>query len=225
MELIWSWLGWWSSQVRQFRQYIASVRIVTYVSRHMLILLKLLRLLLFTTSIWDCNFCLHALESICAKIVSPRSLHQPKPKICNNGGAYLHQVTTKSLFHLNQSYLCHENNCCGFALIIMPKDGKKTLTHGKSKKKSPESLGGKGSRESKRARKFEPSMPTTVSLLLTLTPTLNLSATLSQLITSNGMFCSTVWTLQFDNQSTAPMFEVKMSTKTKKPAYSVNFKS
>jgi hypothetical protein len=53
-------------------------------------------------------FCLHALESICAKIVSPRSLHQPKPKIRDDGRAYLHQVTTKSLFHLNQSYLCRE---------------------------------------------------------------------------------------------------------------------
>ena len=133
----------------QFQQCIASVGIVTYISRQMLILLKLLCLPLFTTSIWDCIFCLHALESICAKIVSPRSLHQPKPKIHDDGGAYLHQVTTKSLFHLNQSYLCREIDCCGFALIIMPKDkGKKILTHGKSKKKLPESSGGKESRES-----------------------------------------------------------------------------
>jgi hypothetical protein len=95
----------------------------------------------FTTFAFVCNFnmglhffCLHAFESICAKIVSLRSLHQPKPKIRDDGGAYLHQVTTKSLFHLNQSYLCCEIDCCRFALIIMPKDGKKTLTHGKSKK-------------------------------------------------------------------------------------------
>jgi hypothetical protein len=191
-----------------------------------LILLKLLCLPLFTTSIWDCIFCLHALESICAKIMPPRSLHQPKPKIRNDGEAYLHQVTTKSLFHLNQSYLCHEIDHCRYALIIMLKDGKKeTLTHGKSKKKLPELLGGKGSRESKRARKSEPLTPTTVSSLLTSTPTSNLSSTLSQSITSNEMFCSTVQTLQLDNLSTAPTFEVKMSAKTKKPAYSVNFKS
>jgi hypothetical protein len=99
------------------------------------------------------------------------------------------------------------------------------LTHSKSKKKSPELLGGKGSRESKQARKSEPSTPTTVLLLSMSTPTSNLSGTLSQLITSNGMFCSTVRTLQLDNLSTAPMFEVKMSSKTKKPAYFVNFKS
>ncbi len=159
------------------------------------------------------------------KIVSQRSLHQPKWKIRNDGGAYLHQVTTKSLFHLNQSYLCREIDRCGFALIIMPKDGeKKTLSHGKSKKKLPELLGGKGSRESKQARKSEPSMPTTVSPLLMSTPMSNLSATLSQSITLDGTFCSTVQTLQLDNLSTAPTFEVKMSTKTKKPAYSVNFK-
>jgi hypothetical protein len=105
----------------------------------------------------------------------------------------------------------------------MPKDGEKTLIHGKSKKKSPELLGGKGSRESKQAHKSEPSTPTTVLSLSTLTPTSNLSATLSQSITSNGTFCSTVQTLQLDDLSTAPMFEVKMSAKTKKPAYSVNF--
>ncbi len=97
------------------------------------------------------------------------------------------------------------------------------MTHGKSKKKLPESLGGKGSRESKQARKSESSTPTTVLLLLTSTPTSNLSATLSQLITLNGTFCSTVRTLQLDDLSTASTFEVKMSTKTKKPAYSVNF--
>jgi hypothetical protein len=147
---------------------------------------------LFTTSIWDCIFCLHALESICAKIVSPRFLHQPKPKILDDGGAYLHQVTTKSLFHLYQSYLCREIDCCGFALIIMPKDGKKTLTHGKSKKKSHELLGGKGSIESKGAHKSELSMPTTVLLSSTSTPTSNLSATSSQSITSNGTFCTTI---------------------------------
>jgi hypothetical protein len=105
----------------------------------------------------------------------------------------------------------------------MPKDGKKTLTHSKSKKKLPESSGGKGSRESKQAHKSEPSTPTTVSTSLMLTPTLNLYASLSQSITSIGMFCSTVRTLLLDDLSTAPMFEVKMSTKTKKPAYSVNF--
>jgi hypothetical protein len=75
-------------------------------------------------------FCLHALESICAKIVSPRFLHQPKSKIRNDGGVYLHQVTTKSLFHLNQSYLCREIDHCGFALIIMPKDGEKNIDSG-----------------------------------------------------------------------------------------------
>jgi hypothetical protein len=101
--------------------------------------------------------------------------------------------------------------------------GKKTLTHGKSKKKSPELSGGKGSRESKQARKSEPLMPITVPSSSTLTPTSNMSATLSQSITLNGTFCSTVRTLQLDDLSTAPMFEVKMSTKTKKPAYSVNF--
>ena len=109
---------------------MASIGIVTYVSRQMLMLLKLLRLPLFTTSIWDCIFCLHALESICAKIVSPRSLHQTKPKIRDDGGAYLHQVTTKSLFHLNQSYLCREIDHCGFASIIMPKDGEKNIDSG-----------------------------------------------------------------------------------------------
>ncbi len=83
------------------------------------IFLKLLCLPLFTTSIWDCIFCLHALESICAKIVSPRSLHQPKPKIRDDGGAYLHLVTTKSLFHLNQSYLSCEIDCCGFARSML----------------------------------------------------------------------------------------------------------
>jgi hypothetical protein len=103
----------------------------------------------------------------------------------------------------------------------MPKDGKKTLTHGKSKKKLPELLGGKESRESKQAHKSEPLTPTTVSSLSTSTPTSNLSATLSKSITSNGKFCSTIRTLQLDDLSTAPMFEVKMSTKTKKPAYSV----
>ncbi len=97
------------------------------------------------------------------------------------------------------------------------------MTCGKSKKKSPESLGGKGSKESKQARKSEPSMPTTVLSLLTSTPTSNLSATLSQSITLNGTFCSTVRTLQLDDRSTAPTFEVKMSAKTKKLAYSVNF--
>ncbi len=97
------------------------------------------------------------------------------------------------------------------------------MTHGKSKKKSPESSGGKGSRESKRARKSEPLTPITVLSSLTLTPMSNLSATLSQLITSNGTFCSTVRTLQLDDLSPTPMFEVKMFAKTKKPAYSVNF--
>ncbi len=101
--------------------------------------------------------------------------------------------------------------------------GKKSLTHGKSKKKLPESLGGKGSRESKQAGKSEPSTPTTVSLSLTSTPTLILSATLSQSITLKGTFCSTIQTLQLDDLSTAPTFEVKMSAKAKKPAYSVNF--
>ncbi len=99
------------------------------------------------------------------------------------------------------------------------------MTHGKSKKKLPESSGGKESRESKRAHKSEPSMLTTVSLLLTSTPTSNLSANLSQSITSNRTFCSTVRTLQSDDLSTAPTFEVKMFAKTKKLAYSVNFKS
>jgi hypothetical protein len=150
--------------------------------------------------------------------MSPRSLHQPKPKIRDDGGAYLHQVTTKSLFHLNQSYLCREIDRCGFALIIMPNDGEKIID---SWLKSWE---GKGE-ESKQAPKSEPSMPTTVLLLLMLTPTSNLSVTLSQSITLNGTFFSTVRTLQLDNLSTAPMFEVKMSAKTKKPAYSVNFKS
>jgi hypothetical protein len=70
--------------------------------------------------------------------------------------------------------------------------GKKTLTHGKLKNKLPELLGGKGSRESKQARKSEPLTPTTESLSSTLTPMLNLSVTLSQLITLNGMFCSTI---------------------------------
>jgi hypothetical protein len=37
------------------------------------------------------------------------------------------------------------------------------------------------------------------------------------------MFNSTVQTLKLDNLSTAPTFEVKMSAKTKKPAYSVDF--
>ncbi len=97
------------------------------------------------------------------------------------------------------------------------------MTHGKSMKKSPESLGGKGSRESKQARKSEPLTPTTVLLSSTSTPMSNLSVTSSQSITSNGMFCSTVRTLQLDDLSTAPTFEVKMSAKTKKPAYSVNF--
>ncbi len=97
------------------------------------------------------------------------------------------------------------------------------MTHRKSKKKLPELSGGKGSRESKQVRKSEPLMPTTVSSSLTLTPTSNLSATLFQSITSNGTFCSTIQTLQLDDLSTAPTFEVKMSAKTKKPAYSVNF--
>ena len=79
----------------------------------------------FNTGLLFCH--LHALESICAKIVSPRSLHQSKPKIHDDGGSYLHQVTTKSLFHLNQSYLCREIDRCGFALIIMPKDGEKNI--------------------------------------------------------------------------------------------------
>jgi hypothetical protein len=55
-------------------------------------------------------------------------------------------------------------------------------------------------------------------LLLTLTPMPNLSATSSQSITSNWMFCSTVQTLHLDDLSTAPA-----SAKSKKPAYSVNF--
>jgi hypothetical protein len=88
----------------------------------------------------------------------------------------------------------------------------------KSKKKLLGLLRGKGSRESKQARKSEPLMPTTVSLSSTLTPTSNLSATLSQLITSNWMFYSTVQTLHLDDLSTAPA-----SAKSKKPACSVNF--
>ncbi len=88
----------------------------------------------------------------------------------------------------------------------------------KSKKKLLELLRGKGSRESKQARKLEPSMPTTVSLSLMSTPMSNLSATLSQSITSNGMFCSTIQTLHLDDLSTAPA-----STKSKKPAYSGYF--
>ncbi len=97
------------------------------------------------------------------------------------------------------------------------------MTHGKLKKKSPELSGGKGSRESKQARKSEPSTPTTVLLLSTSTPTSKLSTTSSQPITSNVMFCSTIQTIQLDDLSTAPTFQVKMSAKTKKPAYSVNF--
>jgi hypothetical protein len=88
----------------------------------------------------------------------------------------------------------------------------------KSKKKLLESSKGKGSRESKQERKLEPLTPTTVSLLLTSTPMSNLSATSSQSITSNGTFCSTVQTLHLDDLSTPPA-----STKSKKPAYSVNF--
>jgi hypothetical protein len=88
----------------------------------------------------------------------------------------------------------------------------------KSKKKLLELSRGKGSRDSKQACKSEPSMPTTVSSLLTLTPTSNLSVTLSQVITLNGTFCSTVQTLHLDDLSTAPA-----SAKSKKPAYSVNF--
>jgi hypothetical protein len=111
-----------------------------------------------------------------------------------------------------------------FFMVATPTKGQgKKLTHGKSKKKSPESLGGKGSRESKQAHKSESSTPTTVLLSSTSAPTLNLFATSSQLITSNGTFCSTIQTLHLDDLSTAPTFEVKMSAKTKKPAYSVNF--
>ena len=61
-------------------------------------------------------------------------------------------------------------------------------------------------------------MPTTVLLLSTLTPTSNLSATLSQSITLTGTFCSTVQTLHLGDLSTAPA-----SAKSRKPAYSVNF--
>ena len=129
-------------------------------------------------------------------------------------------------YHSIQSYY-HQIQ---FNHIIVKKSGssscwnlKKTITHGKLIVLLPEKTPGKVGRKSKRSRTDAVSTPSTVSLLLTSTPKSNLSAASSKLLTSNGLFCNTVRTLDMDNICTTPTSQVKISSKVQKPAYSVNF--
>jgi hypothetical protein len=107
-------------------------------------------------------------------------------------------------------------------VIIMPKS-EKTITQGKSIVLSPEKTLGKVGRKSKVSRTDAASTHSTVSLSLTSTPKSNLSATSSKLLTSNGLFCNTMRTLNMDNICTTPTSQVKISSKVQKQAYSVIF--
>jgi hypothetical protein len=97
------------------------------------------------------------------------------------------------------------------------------MTHGKLTVLLPQKTLGKVGRKSKRSRTDAVSTPSTVSSLLILTPKLNLSAASSKSLTSNGLFCNTVRTLDMEDICTTPTSQVKISSKVQKPAYSVNF--